>query len=204
VLVDAAILAIVVGLIAGGRLGRLKDLDLRAPWVFVVAALLQGAVMALGARGWPLAARIGGPTHVLTFVILLLGLVMNRHLKGMWVVSAGVLLNLAAIAANGGSMPVDRELAVKSGSERMVELLDSSRYATHMPVTEGTRLRALGDVLPLPLLPVPPRPKPFCPGSVGDVLITAGACWLILTGLGAFGLGRRQQRDTRPPVEGED
>jgi hypothetical protein len=204
VLLDAAILAVVVGSIGGGRLGRLKDLDLRGPWVFVAAAVLQGTVMALGARGLPLAERIGGPVHILSFVVLLLGLLMNRHLKGMWVVSAGVLLNLAAIAANGGSMPVDRELAVRSGSERMVRLLDSSRYATHMPVTDETRLRALGDVLPLPLVPVPPRPKPFCPGSVGDVLITAGACWLILGGMGAFGLGRRRQWAEGSSLEGED
>jgi hypothetical protein len=36
-----------------------------------------------------------------------------------------------------------------------------------------------------------PRPRFFCPGSVGDVFVTVGACWLILAGVGAFGLGAK-------------
>jgi len=52
-------------------------------------------------------------------------------------------------------------------------------------------------VLALPL--VVPRPTFFCPGSVGDILVTLGGCWLILSGLGAFGLGA-----ARGPVENND
>jgi len=50
-LLDAAVLAIIVGMIAGGRVGRLKELDLRVPWVFVLAAAAQVGLMALGAGG---------------------------------------------------------------------------------------------------------------------------------------------------------
>jgi hypothetical protein len=82
----------------------------------------------------------------------------------------------------------------------MVSLLDSPSWATHMPVTDTTRLRALGDVLPLPLLPVPPRAKPFCPGSVGDVFVTVGVCWLLLSGMGAFGLGVGKRRGAETPA----
>jgi hypothetical protein len=68
----------------------------------------------------------------------------------------------------------------------MVKLLDSPTYTRHAPMSKGTRLRALGDVVALPMLI--PRPKFFSPGSIGDVFVTAGACWLILAGMGAFGL----------------
>jgi hypothetical protein len=105
-------------------------------------------------------------------------------------VFAGVLLNFLAIAANGGSMPVDRELAVQAGDEQLVAMLDSPDYAGHRRVTEHTRLRPLGDVIPLPMLI--PRPRFFSPGSAGDVFITVGACWLILAGMGAFGLRRAE------------
>jgi hypothetical protein len=191
VLLDAAVLTFIVGVVAGGRLGRLNELDLRAPGLFIAAAVVQIGVMVLGVRGTALVESVGGPAQIATYVLLLVGLWLNRHLWGVRVASVGVLLNFVVIAANGGSMPVDRELAVRAGNARLIEVLDSPTYRGHMPATERTRLRPLGDVVPLPMLV--PRPRFFSPGSVGDVFITAGACWLILTGLGAFGMGRRRR-----------
>ena len=197
-LLDAAVLTVIVGIaIGGGRLGRLKALDLRVPWVFILAAAVQVGLMIAGARGTAFGPGVAPALYVLTFVVVLLGIWANRRLPGMWLVGAGVFLNLLVIAANGGSMPVDRDLAVRAGSTVMVELLDSTAYTNHVAAGEGTRLRWLGDVLALPM--VVPRPKFFCPGSVGDILVTLGACWLILSGMGAFGLGA-----ARGPVENDD
>ncbi len=199
-LLDAAVLTIIVGLIAGGRLSRLTALDLRAPWVFLSAAGVQVVVMVLGVRGAPLVQRVGGPALVLTLLVLLVGLWLNRHLKGVMVLGMGVAMNLLVISANGGGMPVDRGLAVRAGSAALVEALDSPSYTMHTPAGDRTRLRFLADVLPLPLLA--PRPKFFCPGSIGDVLVTVGACWLILTGLGAFGLEPRRRPAGSMPSAG--
>ncbi len=190
-LFEAALLAIIVGLVAGGRLGRLKDLELRAPWLFIAAAVVQVGLMVAGVRGALWAGRVGPAVYLVTLVMVLLGLWWNRRLPGAVVVGVGVLLNFLVIAANGGSMPVDRALAQRAGNDALVKLLDSPTYTRHEPVTEGTRLRALGDVVALPTLI--PRPKFFCPGSIGDVFVTVGACWLLLAGMGAFGLGRKPE-----------
>jgi hypothetical protein len=186
VLLDAAVLAIVVGLVAGGRLTRLKELDLRALWLFVVAAAVQVGLMVAGARGWVQFAGIGPGLVVASFALVLAGLWANRRLPGAWVAGIGVFLNFLVIAANGGSMPVDRQLAMKAGNQGLVEMVDSPAYAKHEAVGPETRLRPLADVLPLPLLV--PRPRWFSPGSAGDVFVTVGACWLILAAMGAFGL----------------
>jgi hypothetical protein len=190
-LLDAAVLTFILGVIGGGRPGRLAELDLRVPGLFIAAAAVQIGVMVLGVRGTAAVESVGGPAQVVTYVLLLVGLWLNRHLWGVRIASVGVFLNLLVIAANGGSMPVDRELAVRAGNVRLVEALDSPTYRGHMPATARTRLRPLGDVVPLPMLV--PRPRFFSPGSLGDVFITAGACWLILIGLGAFGMGRRRR-----------
>ncbi len=199
-LLDAAVLTFIVGVIGGGRPGRLAELDLRAPGLFIAAAAVQIGVMVLGLRGAAAAESVGGPAQIVTYVLLLVGLWLNRHLWGVRIASVGVLLNFAVIAANGGSMPVDRELAVRAGNVRLVEALDSPTYRGHMPATERTRLRPLGDVLALPMLV--PRPRFFSPGSVGDVFITAGACWLLLTGLGAFGMGGGRRAAAAQESEG--
>ena len=199
-LLDAAVLTFIVGVIGGGRPGRLGELELRAAGLFIAAAVVQIGVMVLGVRGIALVESVGGPAQIVTYGLLLVGLWLNRHLWGVRIASVGVLLNFLAIAANGGSMPVDRELAVRAGNVRLVEVLDSPTYRGHMPATERTRLRALGDVVPLPMLV--PRPRFFSPGSVGDVFVTAGACWLMLTGLGAFGLGKRRRAAAPPGSRG--
>jgi hypothetical protein len=194
-LLDAAVLTFIVGVIGGGRPGRLSELELRATGLFIAAAVVQTGVMVLGVRGTALVESVGGPAQIVTYALLLVGLWLNRRLWGVRIASVGVLLNFLVIAANGGSMPVDRQLAEQWGDKRLVRLLDSPSYVSHMPMTAETRLKPLGDVVPLPMLV--PRPRFFSPGSVGDVFITAGACWLMLTGLGAFGMGKRR-RATAP------
>ncbi len=193
-LLDAAVLTIIVALIAGGRLARLKELDLRAPALFLAAAAIQVALLVLSAARVRATAAPGPGLHIMSFVLLLSALWLNRHLPGVRLVGLGALLNFVVIASNGGAMPVDRDLAVSAGDQEMVALLDSPDYAMHEPATEATRLRLLSDVLPLPMLV--PRPRFFSPGSVGDILVTVGACWLILHGLGAFGLGGRRRNGT--------
>ncbi len=190
-LLDAAVLTIAFGLLLGrGRLARLKDLDLRAPGLFVLAAVVKIGLMTLGARGVALAVPLGKAGNITSYLLIILGLALNRHRWELRVVGVGVLLNFLVIAANGGSMPVDRGLAERAGNAAMVRLLDVPNYVNHRPLTAKTRLKPLADVLPLPMLC--PRPRFFSPGSVGDILITVGACWLILSATGAFGLDRRR------------
>jgi len=196
-LLDAVVLSLIVGLAAGGRPGRLAALDLRAVWLFVLAAVVRVALDVLGVRGSEQAVRVGPWLSFACYVLLLIAFWLNRRHWPMRVVAAGVLLNLLVVAANGGAMPVDRALAARSAPAQLVKLLDDPRYVVHKPVTDSTRLAVLGDVLPLPMVPFPwPRSHPlrptyYSPGSIGDVIITLGACALVLVGLGAFGLGRR-------------
>jgi hypothetical protein len=197
-LLDAAIVTLIGGLLIGrGRLVRLKELDLRAPALFVLAATLKIVLGVAGARGVRLAIQVGPPANIVVYLLVLLGLWTNRHLWAMRVVCGGVLLNFLVIFANGGSMPVDRSLAVRSGNAGLVRLLDRPSYVGHKSVTEHTKLRPLADVLLLPMLF--PRPRWWSPGSIGDIFITIGTCWLILSATGAFGLGTGAVK--RPPIQ---
>jgi hypothetical protein len=199
-LFDAALLTLVVGVLAGGRMNRLRAFDLRWPSLFILAALGKIGVAILGWRGVALSATLGGPANIAAYLFLLAGLFLNRHLWGMRLAAAGVFLNFLVIAANGGTMPVDRDLAVRAGNTGLVQLLDSPAYVTHKPITPATRLRPLADVQRLPVLF--PRPRWFTPGSIGDVFVTLGACWLILQGLGSFGLGAKPAARADPEGAG--
>jgi hypothetical protein len=199
-LLDAVVVTFVVALLAGGRVSRLKEVDLRGVGLFVLAAAIRVALDVLGAKGSPLAGNIGPWMSIAGYLALLAALLANWRLWPLRLVAVGVFCNFLVIAANGGSMPVDRALAERYSDPRLVRLLDSTNYIVHKPVTPRTRLRLLADVLPLPMFY--PRPTFFSPGSVGDIFITVGACAMLIGGLGAFGTGPRRRTKREPGSEG--
>ena len=159
------LVALLVGWAAGGSLGRLGSLPLQAPRLVVVALLLQlvGAV-------------VGGPVHLIglavSALLILAFLARNRGLRGTGLVATGLLLNAVVVGANG-AMPVSSGAAARAG----LALEDLVVDARHEPADEATRLRLLGDVVPVPL---PLRAEVVSPG---DVLIAAGLGQLVVAGM---------------------
>ncbi len=164
--------ALAVGWLRGGSLDRLGSLPLRARALIVLALLVQlvGTVA-------------GGPFHpaglALSAVLVVTFLVCNRGLRGTGLVALGLLANAVVVGLNG-AMPVRLEAAVRAGTGVQAVVLGDSRHELEGP---ATRLRLLGDVIPVPL---PVRPEVV---SVGDVLVAAGLGQLValgmLTGAGA-------------------
>jgi hypothetical protein len=192
-LFDAALLALIVGRLAGGRLRRLGDLPLRCLLCFVAAFALQLAVK-LGARaGWHPALAAAPYAHLASYLLLGAGLAANWHLRDLRLLAFGVGLNFLVIAANLGYMPTDLRAVKRLGHPQMAADLARGRTGLNVVADAHSRLAFLGDRF---LLPRPyPRPSVF---SLGDVIITLGACLLILRGMGAFGL-----RPPSPPRPAE-
>ncbi len=189
-LLDGAVAAVIIGLIAGGRFSRLPALGLRWVWVFVAAFAIRLGVVALGAQGWAWFFGIARLFHVFSYLLLLAAVGANWRLWPMWAAALGVAMNLAVVAANGGAMPADASQVAAAGQQRLLELIQAGRYPTHTVLDAATRLPLLADRF---LLPAPyPRPSLF---SAGDGLLTAGVMLLILRGMGAFGWGRPAPSD---------
>ncbi len=108
----------------------------------------------------------------LAHLLLLPFLLRNLSLWGIRLVLMGLLLNLAVMVANGGLMPVEGP-AVEAVGARELDSLDvgspipGSKNVLLAP--EQIRLRALSDVLVLPL------PEPFTRAmSGGDMFVVVG------------------------------
>jgi hypothetical protein len=86
--------------------------------------------------------------------------VANRHLRGLWLVAAGLLCNALVMGANG-AMPVSPEAIAALGLEGA-----QVPPGKHMLLTESTRLPWLADIIP-----VPPIRSII---SVGDLVLAAG------------------------------
>ncbi len=163
--------AVLLGLVLGGSVGRLADLPLRAPWLFLSAVVLQVVAFPVGVMPWQTHEAVASVLWVASYGLLLIAAVLNRRLTGVPIVAVGMLLNLAAILANRGTMPV-----------RIEAMHDAGRVA----VTQANSTALTDPALPwlvdrwaaphwIPLANV---------FSIGDVLIAVGAVVIVLAGMG--------------------
>lgn len=152
-LASGVVLGLLAGIGLGGDWRRLTRVQLRAGLLLIPAALIRvtGLVVAL-----PLACY---EAALLLFAVVA---ALNYRLQGAVVIAAGILLNLAVVAINGG-MPVSPEAAAVAG-------LQVPSDGLHIPLTKSTLLPALADVIPVALF--------RNVYSVGDVLLAIGGFWL--------------------------
>jgi hypothetical protein len=125
---------------------------------------------------------------VLTTLLVGLFLAGNARLPGVPLVALGLLLNVVVVGANA-AMPVSVSAASRAGISRAD--LHLARDAMREPTGPDTRLRALGDVVPVAL---PRRPQVVSPG---DVLVAAGiGLLLVMAGPRRAQTPRRAARST--------
>lgn len=169
-------IALTMAVLRGGRLTNLGDIELRYWWLLLVALGLQVATAWLPDTSW---AEGLGLAMVLISYVLLMGLVLlNRRSPGMWLAGLGVLMNFTVIAINGG-MPVLAE-AAEVASGFTISAPDLSGTYKHVLLDSSSHLTAFADVIPLRI------------GGVGQV-ISLGDVFL------AVGLGRFLEFELRRP-----
>jgi len=157
-------MGLVVGLALGGRVEGLSRLQFRWPWLAIGGLLIQLGLFT--DTGYAAAGTLAPAIYVLSTAAVLFAVVRNLALVGMPVVALGALANLAAILANGGSMPADPAALALAGL--------SARDHTNSVVVPSPGLQPLTDVYAVPAWV--PFANVF---SVGDVLIAIGIGWAI-------------------------
>ena len=175
-LLPSIVVGVALAAALGGDLRRVAMAPLRLAWAAPLALAIQ--VVLFSGHISP-GAHARDAVHLASYGILIAFVIANRKTRGLLPVAAGLLLNVAAIVANGGVMPVAARAAAAAG----VTQLAGSNVSVH-----ATHLRALGDVFALP------RGLPFANVfSIGDVLIGVGMIGFIVT----VALGAAETRTVR-------
>ena len=157
-------IGIALGWLLGGRLTGLTAVRIRlAPLALAAVAVQLALFLPPGEALGPDLARV---LYVLSTAAVVGAVIANVRLTGMPIVLAGSVANLAAIVANGGSMPAD-PAALAAVGIRLVE-------RTNSVVADQPALAPLTDVFATPAWL--PLANVF---SVGDVLIGGGLAVVI-------------------------
>lgn len=162
----------VLGWLTGGEWWRLAQLPMRGRWLVVVAAageLVAGVAAALsGSR----------PAYICGLIVAALAAagfcLRNLRLAGVPLVAAGLVANALVVGLNG-AMPVSIIATARAGAP--ISAIAAGTDPRHEVAGAGSRLRTLGDVIPVPL---PVRPEVVSPG---DVLVVSGLGELLLLGM---------------------
>jgi hypothetical protein len=152
-------LGFLAGLAFGGRAERLNGLHFRWPWLAIAGLLVQ--VVLFTDAGFAAAGALAPAIYVLSTTAVLVAVFRNLAIPGMAIVALGAAANLAAILANGGSMPADPDALATAGL--------AAGGHTNSVVVAAPVLAFLTDIFAVPAWV--PFANVF---SVGDVLIAIG------------------------------
>lgn len=105
VFLDFALLGLVLGRILGGRLTALADFPIAGKTLVFAAIGIQMVAFPWSFLPWTTPTWVAKILWLVSFVLLIGMLVLNRALRGAAIVAGGLACNLAAILANHGLMP---------------------------------------------------------------------------------------------------
>lgn len=164
--------AVLVSYLTGGRLRYYAQRQLRGIWLPIAAFALE-ALCPLAAQNIqaPVAGWLWIPVS-LQYALLFLFCGLNIKRRPVWLISLAAVMNFAAIASHQFRMPVSPLIYSIPQLSATAERIGSGELFEYVIVSFDSPLWWLGDALMLP----------FLPGglaSVGDLLLAAGAGWLV-------------------------
>ncbi|NCO66628.1 MAG: hypothetical protein COW32_03730 [Candidatus Aquicultor secundus] len=159
-LVPFLALGIAIGYIQGGRMSALSQISLRYGSLVMMALAIQLTLFVCGFTPYSSLPE-GMVANIVSYMLVIAFLLLNRQVKLIEVVAAGLTLNFLAIVSNGGYMPGPTVVFASSTLE--------SAASSAQVANAGSSLWFLGDTFTLPLFS-----SLSYAFSIGDILIALG------------------------------
>lgn len=146
---EAAVAALIIGLLLGGSFKELLELRLRGLWLLllpVLANILPRIPVLAGLfSSWGTPAAI--LLSILRYGFLVAFAAFNLRNIPVLLVGAGGVLNSVVTLCNQGRMPVSPSALSILSSDQSLRLLEQGKVLTYTVASGGTRLPFLGDIL---------------------------------------------------------
>jgi MFS family permease len=173
VLLISLAIGLALGVAAGGNILNLASVRMRLIQLLFLGLVVRYAAQYAIEIGVPQADALRLPLFGLGFLLLLIGLWVNREQPGLPLAFVGILLNSVVIVVNGGYMPVWEPSIVAAGLSpadvgSTFHRIVSATASGGIPSDFLAQVGPLGDIIPIPV--------PFLQNviSVGDLFLGAG------------------------------
>jgi len=176
------LLAVLIGFLVGLSLASWYKQPYAAPnlqaiWLAVVAFLPQLFIAYLPVTHELFNNGFASLSLLTSLILFFIFAWLNRHLPGMPILIVGLLLNFVVMVVNGGWMPIAPQTAsVLAGKNVLLFMNLGSRFGEKdiLLLAQNIHLQFLADRF------LPPAWFPYKVAfSLGDVLISIGAFWLL-------------------------
>lgn len=132
-------LAVLIGVIRGGRFSNIGTLRFKNWWIFVVSMIFYLLIVVLGAAGNALVVGYIKELYMLTYGLLIIGIFTNIKYKPIIIIGIGAAMNLASFIVNKG-IPVSVEGLKIAGEEQTAKLVEAGEKLLYVPFTNETVL----------------------------------------------------------------
>lgn len=161
-------LSLVIAIIRGGQLNRLRDIRFRMPYLLIISLFLEF---------WPYRFFytpfwISFIIFILKYSLLLAFIFINSSYKHLKIIGLGTALNFLVILLNGGAMPVSQRALQIPSLDKYTQMIQNGKLISYTFITDKTPLWFLADIIYLPW----PKEQFI---SIGDIIILLGVFLLI-------------------------
>ncbi len=177
-LILSLVLGLGLGLLAGGQITNLASVRLRLVQLLFLGLALRYVTQFAIEEGIGAAVDFRLPLFAGGFLLLLVGLWVNRDHPGLSLAFVGILLNAVAIVTNGGFMPVWEPSLQAAGLTpadvgSVFHKLVGATTDGGIPSDFLAQAGPLGDIIPIPI--------PFLRNvaSIGDVFLATGLAFFL-------------------------
>ncbi len=169
---EIIIFSLIIVKFRGGRVKRILDTDIRGLKLIGLAVLVQVALGLLFTRRLSLQETNFSYINILTYLVFVYGIFLNRNLRGFKSIGFGSFLNFIPLVFNKGKMPVSLRALAKINRYDEIEVLSRNMALMHSLETSGTKFKYLTDLIPVRYI----FPKVI---SLGDIFIGLGIFYFI-------------------------
>ncbi|MCT4592711.1 MAG: DUF5317 domain-containing protein [Anaeromicrobium sp.] len=161
-------LGVIIGKLRGGRLWSIGRIKMKMWPLIIVALLIQFLSMFIGSYSW--SSHIVPYAYIVSLGLILVFLIFNFHKKSLWIIFAGIFLNMLALILHKNAMPIAMDLVKNTNYGQSISEINNNNLINYISFEkiEGFS-KYLGRFIFIK------RPY-ICPSimSIGDILVSIG------------------------------